>query len=1104
MSQLWANIAATARIGGAYLEHSNFIKKTLLEPAEQRSALVAQYGRSLSPASLIGFKLCLQMLAMKEKNGATKAAMISLMDGAQLTFTEVIGASVSAIGQASVNEADPAFIRHCELLDALLAMGSDADRAQEIKRYVETLDNNGLATFAAHLDHIERSIRDQIDKQVGGESSAWGSSFEDKAAYGMAYLRAPAPNPTTNRRLAELQRGLAVVEQMKRARSFAALKGQMAKLGAQTSAAKDVFGRVATAISARAMQPDEAKLGLLLPAPDDASAAEPDANAASVLDVPDPRVAQIVDIFSRQDRAAKVRFVVACPDVQVKPAVIASIGSGDPKLDYMLLLLLAEPYCGSADAAQGIAIAKAVYSMAQAAAGDDGSGEMIEIVAKAAITVLLGYSALKAAIDPVLFGREASVWLDRHGHVTNKLRLLLSRVEAHMRLDQFTEAGELLGLAEITDIPIDQPAEGQRLTRLRETFARRAATDATTMPPNDKSDAEAMAEARQRLAAMATVWRAHVDDWRNTPGSSQSALNAQVEQLAAGAEELETLLATSTATKPLDFAREYQPLMDRMVAIQSWGAEGMTPTKNRNRIVSTHLLFGDPIKGHDPAAIDATLAVLLEARHWAIDNNCLEDEALALWPMYLCYSRTGQSEQAIETIQSLRAILERQRAQIADPQKRAGVMLPYPRLFPELCRMLCDAGRTADLLDAIEGAKGRLSADVMTRASGSAVNDAGFQVSAKQLHTALAPLNAHYLSYLVDDDVTYAVLVAKDGSLHHHAIPIGNDRLRDLVSSVNPKTWLMRADGDKNAFSRKMLPFTEQMSVLIAWLEPIFENGIIEDGDHICYCPDGVLHLVPLQYLPFKGVPLVRHVSLSRIHSGAALLALLQRPSQRPTQFVAVQVPARQEVGDQRKIDALARAPKWLDTNLAGMILEGPRVDTAALAGVKLDSRLIHFSTHGTFPVSKPDDNPFYTAGIVLAKHGVLPSTDAGDGTVADASLLSPAEVLKPVYGFHSSHVTLQACVTGLSREGIGGDAIGLDLALLLAGAQSLLITHWNIQDEASADFSVRFYENWLRREMPRAAAWRATTLDVIDSELPTQFYAEYYWAGTSLSGDFR
>jgi CHAT domain-containing protein len=264
------------------------------------------------------------------------------------------------------------------------------------------------------------------------------------------------------------------------------------------------------------------------------------------------------------------------------------------------------------------------------------------------------------------------------------------------------------------------------------------------------------------------------------------------------------------------------------------------------------------------------------------------------------------------------------------------------------------------------------------------------------------------------------------------------------------------------------------------------------------------LHLVPLHYLPFRGGPLVRHFSISRIHSISAVVALLRQPPVTPLNFMAAQVPA-QEDRDPGKVSMLARVPQWLTERREGIALAREQATVDAVAKLDLTRRVVHFATHGTFPLRdsrERNPNPFQASGLALAKDGTLPSLARVAAGKADDTLLTPERVLN--LRLDGSHVTLQACVSGLAKEGIGGDALGLELAFLLAGAQSMLTTHWNVSAAASADFSIRFYQKWLVDKLTRAQAWREAMLDLMKEETPSDLPGEYYWAGFSLSGDWR
>ena len=68
------------------------------------------------------------------------------------------------------------------------------------------------------------------------------------------------------------------------------------------------------------------------------------------------------------------------------------------------------------------------------------------------------------------------------------------------------------------------------------------------------------------------------------------------------------------------------------------------------------------------------------------------------------------------------------------------------------------------------------------------------------------------------------------------------------------------------------------------------------------------------------------------------------------------------------------------------------------------------------------------------------------------------------LYWSPSSRNTLSACWSGAGRLGLFGAAAGFPHALILKGAQSVVLSLWNVDDAATAILMRRFYENLLGR----------------------------------------
>ena len=135
------------------------------------------------------------------------------------------------------------------------------------------------------------------------------------------------------------------------------------------------------------------------------------------------------------------------------------------------------------------------------------------------------------------------------------------------------------------------------------------------------------------------------------------------------------------------------------------------------------------------------------------------------------------------------------------------------------------------------------------------------------------------------------------------------------------------------------------------------------------------------------------------------------------------------------------------------------------------NSRFIHIATHGFFR----QDNPMFS-GIKL-----------GDSYLSLYDLYQlrwPAEL-----------VTLSGCATGLNVIARGDELLGLVRGLLYAGAQSLLLTLWDVHDRSSAEFMKFFYRRML------ANPDKAVALQGAMMELREQYPHPFYWAPFTLVG---
>ncbi|MGB6015800.1 MAG: CHAT domain-containing protein [Nodosilinea sp.] len=102
---------------------------------------------------------------------------------------------------------------------------------------------------------------------------------------------------------------------------------------------------------------------------------------------------------------------------------------------------------------------------------------------------------------------------------------------------------------------------------------------------------------------------------------------------------------------------------------------------------------------------------------------------------------------------------------------------------------------------------------------------------------------------------------------------------------------------------------------------------------------------------------------------------------------------------------------------------------------------------------------------------------------------------------FGTQLVVLSACDTGIGTIASGEGVYGLRRAFAMAGAETQLMSLWQVDDFGTQSLMARYYEN-LIDGMGRSDALRATQLAMIESD---QAYSQsYYWAAFIVAGDWR
>ncbi len=145
-------------------------------------------------------------------------------------------------------------------------------------------------------------------------------------------------------------------------------------------------------------------------------------------------------------------------------------------------------------------------------------------------------------------------------------------------------------------------------------------------------------------------------------------------------------------------------------------------------------------------------------------------------------------------------------------------------------------------------------------------------------------------------------------------------------------------------------------------------------------------------------------------------------------------------------------------------------------------------------------ENPLLLSGLVLA--GANRRAAAGEG--ADDGILTAEEVASlDLTGVEWA--VLSACETGVGDVRSGEGVFGLRRAFQAAGASTLIMSLWSVEDEATRSWMKALYQGRLGKQMATAEAVRNASLTVLrerrKQRLPTH---PFYWAAFVATGDWR
>ena len=183
--------------------------------------------------------------------------------------------------------------------------------------------------------------------------------------------------------------------------------------------------------------------------------------------------------------------------------------------------------------------------------------------------------------------------------------------------------------------------------------------------------------------------------------------------------------------------------------------------------------------------------------------------------------------------------------------------------------------------------------------------------------------------------------------------------------------------------------------------------------------------------------------------------------------------------------------------------------------------RVLHLATHGFFlngdcasaptgtrgvggltsaGARRPAENPLLLSGLALAganrRASAGPDEDDGILTAEEVASLDLSGV---------EWAVLSACDTGVGEIRAGEGVFGLRRAFQVAGARTVVMSLWSVDDQATRAWMRALYEGRFQRKLSTADAVHQASLSMLrDRRAKGLSTHPFYWAAFVAAGDWR
>lgn len=421
------------------------------------------------------------------------------------------------------------------------------------------------------------------------------------------------------------------------------------------------------------------------------------------------------------------------------------------------------------------------------------------------------------------------------------------------------------------------------------------------------------------------------------------------------------------------------------------------------------------------------------------------------------YAAAGDHDKALMALNEAIAAAKQLRTQFRSDEFRSGFFGDIQRIFDDAIEILVDAKRFDEALKLSEESRARALLDLLKR---KAKDD---QLETVQAVAKLPPQTAVAV-YHVLPDRTIAWTV-RAGAMTAAIIPAGRKQLSVLTGRFRRAVYSRASDASEQG--RKLY----ELLVQPLGLKP---------GEALIVVPHKALHYLPVQALNGSAGYLIEERPIATVPSLNAMLALADAGGQAKARLFALGNPDLEDQalalpGAEQEVKAIGAL--FADAQ----ILVRKDVSKPRFVSQAPGNGLIHVAAHATVD----EIDPLYSS-IKLARAG-QPRGELEAHEILNLDLSS------------ARLVTLSGCDSGLGKVNDGDEFFGFKRTFLAAGARSLLVSLWPVEDESTASLMSAFYREL--RERPMIEALRQAQLSLLKSAAHAD---PVFWAPFVLVGDWR